>query len=47
MEVQTSEGRGQGDPVYEDVLPKTKEDNAVFAMEGNEAYSTTTANKRI
>ena len=42
--MEASEGRGQGGPVYEDVLPKTKEADTVFEMEGNMAYGTNTAN---
>ena len=42
-----SEGRGQGDPMYEDILPHTKDEGAAIELEQNIAYSTTIDKARV
>ncbi len=37
-----SEGRGQGDPMYEDILPRAKDVGTAIELEENVAYSTAT-----
>ena len=41
------EGRGQGDPMYEDILLSTKDEVAAIQLEQNIAYGTTTAKARV
>ena len=36
------EGSGQGDPMYEDILPQTKDGGTVIELKENVAYSTAT-----
>ena len=40
-----SEGLGQGEPMYEDILPHVKDDGRAIELEMNVAYSTATATK--
>ena len=40
-----SEGCGQGEPMYEDIVPHMKDEGGIIELEMNVAYKTTTITK--
>ena len=44
--VMSDQGRGQGEPTYEDILPHVKDEGKTIELEMNIAYVTTTVAKK-